>query len=314
LHLSCPEAARLVLSGPESMNLIERVEEQEPERSGSVTSIASELGADMPHRVRALVIEAIRERSLPMWQRIVSLGFALESLASVEAKQATAVMEEHLRVMREGLFQKVMAEWKPDPAFQLEIVLDLVVARLGSDYTAPRFKECFGDFMNGLAWTAESTMEELGVRYSEAASRHFLPFIGRHEHLLENYLVNYIFRTMFPYRRKLANQTFAMDSGLESMRNAWLVLSIHYAIIRTLLTGMAARYQGEMSMTHAIKLVQSYSKAFLHDTAFETNAIAYMEKNVKDPGSAVGVLVMDCAVASGVPQEQPKLRFRTANA
>ena len=97
-----------------------------------------------------------------------------------------------------------LARQKGDPAFQLETVLELVVTRLESDYAAPRFIECYSDFMRGLAWTPDSTMEELTARYYLSSQTSFLPFARRNEHLLENYsLINYIFRTVFPYRCKL---------------------------------------------------------------------------------------------------------------
>lgn len=292
LHLSCPEAARIVLSDPDAMVIHERVEEGLPHRSGSVKLIAGD-PEDRMYQVRSLVIQVIRERSLPLWQRIVSLGFAMEKLADVDTARAVEVLEDHLSQLRQGSFREALARQEGDAAFQLETVLELVVIRIESDYTAPRFIECYRDFMRGLAWRPDAPTEELAARRSMASRSYLLPFLSRNEHLLENYLINYIFRTIFPYRRKLPDQKFALDSSRESLRNALLLLSIHYTIVRTLLIGMAALYKDKLTMDHAIKLVQSYSKAFLHVSSFENLAVEYLEKAVEDPAGKIAALVMD---------------------
>jgi lysine-N-methylase len=276
LHLSCPEAARLVLKDPEAMVLCESMEESPPHRAGSLSAVE---GADETlNRVRALMIEVIRERSFPMWQRIVSLGFAVDRIADVDTTRAVKIMQNHVNAFRRGLFQSIFAEQQAAPAYQLETVLKLIVTRLGADYTTPRFLDCYKDFMLGLAWTNESTMEDLAARYQLASEEYFQPFVRRHEHLLENHLVNYIFRTLFPYRRKRPNQTYVVDTSRESMNNSFLLLTAHYAIVRTVLIGMAARHKADLSIDHAVKLVQSYSKAFMHSNSFETVVIESLNK------------------------------------
>jgi lysine-N-methylase len=291
-NLSCPEAARRVLNDPDAMVFHDRVEEALPHRAGSVTTIAGDPD-DRLHQVRARVIDVIRERSVPLWERIVSLGFAMDGLAGVDPADAAPILENHLEKLRRGVFRNALAARKSDPVFQLETVLELVVTRIGSDYTPPRFIECYSDFMRGLAWTADSTTEEFAAHYDISFRTYFLPFVHHHEHLFENYLVNYIFRTVFPYRRKLPDQRFAIDSGRESLKNALLLLSIHYAIVRTLFIGMAALYKDNLSVDHFIKLVQSYSKAFLHISSFERVAFEYFEKNVEEPENGMALLVMD---------------------
>lgn len=292
LHLSCPEAARLALEDPDAMVLEERTEETLAHREGSVNRIE---GAedDLAHPVRALAIELIRERSLPLWQRVVCVGFAINRIAGVDMAGAVAILEEHLKSVRRGSFGEILNATKGNRVFQLDTVLELVVRRLGSDYTSPRFLECYKDFMNGLAWTPKCTIEELAARHEFAALRYFQPFVERNEHLLENYLINYLFIAAFPYRTKLPGGKFVMDTSSEAMRRSFVILAVHYAIIRTLLIGMAALHKSEFSVQHAVRLVQSYSKAFLHCVSFEAAAMEYLNENVGDPVCKVAEMVMD---------------------
>jgi lysine-N-methylase len=297
LHLSCPEAARLVLDDPEAMVFHERVEEYVPQRPGSLNLIVADPD-DLLFQIRILMIELIQERSLRLWQRIVHLGLVIDRLAGDDLADAVTVLEDYLRSLRQGSREGILPALKADPTFQLETVLKLVVTRVGSDYTSPRFLECCMDFLRGLAWTPDSSMEELAGRYYRSSRNHFLPFVRRHEHLLENFLAHYIFRAVFPYRSRLPDQKSAIDSSGESMRHSFVLLAVHYAIVRTLLIGMAALHRENLSSQHAVKLVQAYSKAFLHCSSFETAAIEHFEKNAGqtsagDPTHKVAELVMD---------------------
>ena len=65
-----------------------------------------------------------------------------------------------------------------------------------------------------------------------------------------------------------------------------------YSIVRTLLIGMAALHKENLEFRHAVKLVQSYAKAFLHDNSFETLAIGLLSKEAC-PAHLIAVLVTD---------------------
>ena len=304
LHLSCPEAARLVLADPEGMVFEERTEDSQASRPGSITPLLFDSGdvdlddvdsghGDYLHQVRALIIELIQERSRPLWQRIVSLGLAMERLAGLDLTLAVPVMADHLKRFRAGELGTIPLSPRADPVQQLETALELIVFRLGLDYTSPRFLECYRELMDGLLWTDQSSMTELGARYSRAATEYFLPFVSRHPYLLENYLVNYIFRTLFPYRRKRPDQSFVFDSGRESMRDAFLLLGLHYSLLRTLLIGAAAWHKEELRVDHAIQLVQSYSRAFQHIASFEAHVLEVLRKGPEPVAQKIAVLVMD---------------------
>ena len=292
LHLSCPEAARLVLNDPDAMVLQEHMEEPLPHRPSSLAVIAGEPD-DRIHQVRTVLIEMIQERSLPLWERIVSLGLGVDRLADIDIANAVPVLENYRQEFRQGSLNDVFTRVKADPSLQLVTVVELVLGRIGTDYTSPRFLECYKDFMRGLAWTAESTIEDLTARYCFAYQNYFLPFQRRHEHMLENYLANYIFRTIFPYRSRLPDRGFAIDRSSASIRHSFVLLAVHYAIIRTLLIGMAAFYKENLNVDAVVTLVQSYSKAFLHSSSFEAAAIEHLTKNFGDAGCKIAELVMD---------------------
>ena len=288
LHMSCPEAARLILSDPDAMIVHEYVEQSPEHRPGSLNLLSNDPRGHL-YAARAALIESMRDRSLPLWRRIANLGPAIDRLAGVEIADAAPVLRDWLKNVERGSD----AEAGPrNSTFQLETVLELVVARIGSDYTPARFLDCYRDFMHGLAWRPETTMEQLAARYDAADETYLRPFLRRYEHFFENYLISYVFRTVFPYCSRLPDRRFKIDSSRESMTHSYVLLAVHYAILRALLIGMAGRHQDALTIKQAIQLVQSYSKAFLHSTSFEAAAMEYLQKNVGDPATKVAALVM----------------------
>ena len=292
LHLSCPEAARLALTDPDAMVFRERAEDELTYRPGALTS-AGDAPDDHLREVREFMIRVIRERSRPLWQRIATLGLGIDDLARVQAMPAVTVLENHLKRLGQGSFDQILSNQAPAPAGQLEAVAELIVARFETEFTSPRFLECYGEFMRGLGWTGDSTMEELAGRYHRAQHSYFLPFVRSHEHLFENYLVNYLFRTLFPYGRKQADTKLAIDSSGESMKSAYLLFAAHYAIILTVLIGMAALHEHNLNLNHALKLVQSCTKAFQHSSSYSTVVLQYLARHMNDPMRDVVALVRD---------------------
>lgn len=233
LHLSCPEAARLVLLDPDSMKMVRGKAADLEFRLAAVSRVA-EPDKDLRERMAA----TIRDRSQPLAERILAIGQAIEPFS-------------------------------PAPAVSpLEDILELIVGRMGAEYTSPRFLECYGEFMRGLGWTGESTMEELAARCRTVSREYYSPFVARHPYLFENYLLNYMYRTMFPYGWKQADQKMATDLRREAIRDAYLVMVAHYAIIKMVFIGMAGLHREKLCVDHAVKLVQSATRVFQHSSAF----------------------------------------------
>jgi lysine-N-methylase len=181
----------------------------------------------------------------------------------------------------------LMAEASPNPTAQLEILSDLLVARLNADPCPRRFLECYQEFIDGLQWTLGSTLHEIGVRYAEAYSRYYVPFMSRHEHILENYLVSYVHRTLFPLGTPESNQRLR-DAGVSSTAAAQYVLLVaHFAIVKGLLIGMAAFHQSALDTGHVVKLIQSCSKTFEHSITYPGRVVETLAS------SSLGTLIQN---------------------
>ncbi len=138
--------------------------------------------------------------------------------------------------------------------------------------------------MDGIQWTSASTMDEIGARYAEAYSQHYLSFMRGHDYMLEHYVVNYAHRTLFPFGLPESNGRL-QNHGISSPIAAQYMLMIaYYAITRTLLIGMAGFHQGAFGTGQIVKLIQSSTKTFEHSLTYPGRVIQMLaEKSMTTP-------------------------------
>jgi lysine-N-methylase len=282
LDVSCPEAARLTLLDP---NPMEFDEEEGPPRDGRLGELAvlttTDAASPNPYahfrEIRAFAIEVLHYRAYPLWKRLVILASfcdQLEQLAEAgQNAQVPAATQWFRQAMQGNLLDSAIHQHAPKPVLQLGIMLELIVARITEEYVSPRFLACYQEFKDGIAWTAESSMEEIGQRYAAAYSREFAPFLSRHGHMLEHYLVNYVHRTLFPLRPQKGTGEPSVDHKADTIRDQFLLMLVYYGVIRTVLIGVAAFHRMEFGPGHAIQAVQSVTKAFEHNLSFPERAL-----------------------------------------
>src|SRR5207302_2439615 len=131
----------------------------------------------------------------------------------------------------------------------------------------PRFLECYEAFMPAVGWTAESSMDDIGRNYMAVFSEHYAPFMSRNEYMLEHYLVSYVHRTLFPLGPQESSGGRGVHQPAGSIRDQCLLMTAHYAIIQTVLVGLAGHHKAEFAAGHVVQLIQSFTKAFEHSVA-----------------------------------------------
>ena len=91
----------------------------------------------------------------------------------------------------------------------------------------------------------------------------FLPFILKHPHVLENYLVNNLFRGLFPFGDRLRDPTAPLQ-----MTREFSALAIQFSLIKGLLIGVAGYYKRAFSVEHVVQTIQTATKHFEHFPEF----------------------------------------------
>lgn len=260
LDLSCPEAARVALLNPAPMEFIERDYQDGAVRHSDLPALDASVWGEFPGAQRA-IFDLLRDRSRPLWERLLAVGRLCEG-----------------KPVGEGV------DRASDIALQLDTVVDLMLTRMSSDANPVRFLECYREFINGLHWTSTSTPKDVAARYGWAHQLYYAPFMKQHEYMLEHYLVNYAYRTLFPFGLPESNKRLQNDRVASSVAAQYMWMVANYAIVRTLLIGMAGFYKSTFNSDYVIKLIQSASKTFEHSATFPARAIEILvEKGMTTP-------------------------------
>ena len=282
LDLSCPEAARIVLLDPNPMQFDTDDGPRRDPRLGNLSILRTSNGtSDKPYQyfreIRDLVIWLLQYRADPLWKRLMILGSLCDQLQTMtetgEQPQTVDVLNAYRDGVERGLFDQAASAHTTQPVKQLELVLELIVARISSDFTTPRLLSCYQKFMDAMAWTADLSMDHLGKRYAAAHSQYYAPFLSQHHYMLEHYLVSYVHRTLFPLGPQESTRGLSVHHIANTIRYQGLLMMAHYGIIQLLLIGMAAFHKEQFGTGEAIQVIQSFTKAFEHSPTFPERAL-----------------------------------------
>ncbi|HTZ97718.1 MAG TPA: flagellin lysine-N-methylase [Terriglobales bacterium] len=268
LMLSCPEAARLVLLNPDLLS---------PVHPAITEPVCSEIAGDATEQsrspqawfwsIRKCVLAVVRNRAYPIWQRLFLLGLLcgqLDAIANGELDcPIPAYLHEFEAIVLVGSLRAGMDALPADCALQLDVVLRLAGMLLTKCNASPRFFDCVHAFTAGIGNGPGATLESLTARYTQAHDQFYAPFFDRHPYILENYLINTIFRCQYPFGRGGTS-----PSSRPSLAREHALLTGQFALMRGLLIGVAGFHAEAFCANHVVFTVQSASKHFEHHPDF----------------------------------------------
>jgi lysine-N-methylase len=296
LDLSCPEAARVVLLNPLPMNFDEQEYTDGSLRLAGFPSLDTSSLKDSTERyhffrdIRRFAISLLQDRSHPTWKRLFMVGCLCEKLEEAGSlggdRNALNIIQDYINDLDNGMLNDALTKCSAQPTVQLEVVLELIVARISSEFNPRSFLDCYKQFMDGIQWTTASTMDEIGARYAEAYAQYYVSFMSQHEHILEHYLVNYVHRTLFPFGLQERNQRLFNERVPSPIAAQYMLMIALYAITQTLLIGLAGFHKTAFGFDQVIKLIQSCTKTFEHSVTYPGRVIQMLaDKSMTTPTS-----------------------------
>jgi len=265
LSLSCPEAARNVLLDPDFMQ-IEADLFSGAFRTDNVFELACERnGSDgQPEgayrELRVMLIETVRDRSRPLWLRVLLIGWLCGRMEGNAGGQEgfRGILEEHRLMVQGGELPAELRDLRSDARLRFEVIFELCDARL-REGAGSRFQDIFWAFVEGVGEVGGAGAEDDVVRFQRAEEEYYRPFFERSPFILENYLINYIFQNLFPYGR-------TGGTGLNALGffGEYLQMTMQFAWINALLVGVAGRYKSAFAEEHVVKTIQSVTRAVEH--------------------------------------------------
>jgi lysine-N-methylase len=302
LDLSCPEAARIALLDPNPMEFDEAEGAPRDPRIRNLSILrTTDVASDKPYRffreIRAFTIWLLQYRRDSLWRRLTLLASFCDQLQQLvdtgQQEKTLEAIEAYRDGIERGIFDQALASHQPQHAKQLELVLELIVGRIRSDYTTPRLLACYKKFMDSMQWTADVGMAELGERYAPAHAQYYAPFLAAHGHMLEHYLVNYVHRTLFPLGAQESTRGLSTHHIAKTVRDQCLLLLAHFGIVQTLLIGMAAFHKDHFSTAEAIETIQSFTKVFEHSPSFPERALDVLKQKGVTSSVMLAILLVN---------------------
>ena len=191
-----------------------------------------------------------------------------------------------------------MEALEAQPADQLKLVADILRMRLAEPPNPPRFIECIADYERGLRTTTARNEQEILDAFA-TGQQVLNDLLEEQPQLIENYLLNHIFKNSFPFGRQ------PLQSG-PSMRPApdpeaeHTLLCVLATLAHTLLVGIAAHYREDFGVAHVVKLIQSLAKAIEHGTTFPARLAEYVQQRGPD-----AILIRSAIMPAQPPSSSP---------
>lgn len=205
--------------------------------------------------LRVFIISLLQNRLYPLWQRLVILGLFCKNLDSLISENKIDgildLINTYLDHLKQDVFHDSLDNIPNHLSFQIELIKLIKIRADGTKDT--RFEEFFGEAMQSINYSGELTKEELSAQYALVYEKYYLPVAAKHEYILENYLVNYVFMTLFPFK----NEKCVFDN--------YVMLIVHYAMVKMLLIGIAGFHKEEFNTGHMISLIQSLTRVITHN-------------------------------------------------
>lgn len=258
--LSCPETARLALLKEEGIGFIE-VQEPASTRGFMQRDLILKGKEELFWELRIFTIQILQNRRVSIENRLIILGMfyqRVEPLSLIERKEQleTIKLEFEKRIENEEFLASIN-QLPTNLIFQINVCKSLIEHRLTSQITSQRYMDCISEMVEGLGINEGLEEKSIIKRYNDAYEKNYKLFMEKHEYILENYLVNYVFKGLFPYNQATFFEDFVM-------------LVINFSMIKMHLIGMGSYHHG-LNAELAVKLIQSYSKTIEHNRDYLKN-------------------------------------------
>jgi lysine-N-methylase len=238
--------------------------------------------------LRSFSLAVITDPRYPLWQRLFILGSFSGRLGDVVTQNRGGLLpkllNDYSEIIVEKRLQTALEGIPSNPLPQLEVALKFVDRAL-INMNSRSYAECRSEFLDGIQYDPEKPISSCIPAYTEACARYYRPFMDAHPSMLENYLVDYVLSRCFPMSRN------GRVLELGDPKGAYFMMCIHFAVIQTMLIGLAGHYRKEFGTEHVIKLVYSFSRMVEHNAKFLDDVKTYLaDANLMNP-SGMAILL-----------------------
>lgn len=270
--LSCPEAARLALLNPEGI-YFERKEEEINEQWQLMSRLAGAASEKyLFWDVREFAIDVVQDRKVSLSDRLILLGLFVNKMQEHVSKEQfeaiPSLVKEFRYKMNDLDYMNRLTTIHDNLSLQIQTIIKLITIRKNAGLTNDRYIECLNDMVKGfkLDNQKEYKYEDLEETYLFNYENYFMPFYLKNEYIFENYVVNYMFESMFPH-----------PNGGDIFKQ-YKKMSIIFSMLKVHFIGISGHYKG-LNQDLAIKIIQSFVRSIEHNATYLNSVMEMMDSN-----------------------------------
>ncbi|GAA0076630.1 flagellin lysine-N-methylase [Clostridium sp. CTA-5] len=274
LDVACPEAARILLLREEGIGFKESEETLGKHILSSCIDTNSKEFRDSSVRylkeIRDLSIKIIKSREFDLSERLFILGDFLEKLEeklSCNYKEVIKFINGYKISLINNSYKKDEKNYVFEVSFFKKMVDDLNVFK---EVDSNSFKEYTKEIIEGFNISEENTISTYSERYKKGFNLYYKEFIENNSYIFENYLVNFIYKNLFPF------------SETESVFDGYIMLLIRYSFIRFYLIGIFLFNKEAYSPERVVRFIQVFSKTIEHHKTYLVDVLEYIKENNLD--------------------------------
>lgn len=274
-NMSCPEVARLALLNSDPMEFFE-IKLAQPDKYSRLNQLNPE--RQKPNDIqfyfwdlRIFSIELLQNRSYSLTDRVLILGLFYHNvqdyISNDSIPEVPKLIENYRKLVRAGSLQEYLNQIPVEATAQIRLLKELIDVRIHAGGANERYLDSFQAFLDGISYDEADGIESIAARYQDAHDAYYKPFMSTHSYILENYLVNYIYKNTFPF---YGNNIGVFDN--------YVYLALHYSLIKMHLIGIAGYYKENLTVHHVITLIQSLAKTIEHSNRYLQFTFDYLKK------------------------------------
>jgi lysine-N-methylase len=241
-------------------------------------------------KLRNLSVLILQLRKHKLWLRVVMLGFFIQMadklLAEGKEDEIIEQAEEYIKsVEAENYdeYKNMIPDWYDIKISNMHTLFE-TLTHSRREKKRDHLNICFDQVKEGLGIVNEDTpVQEVVDNFIAARDLYYTSFFANQEYVLENYLVNTVLATGFPFKYR----------GEKNMYDNFVRLAIRYSLIKFLLIGMAGYHKADFNQEIVIKTITAFSRLFDHNNDLSDAFLYFFNNSMSTEMGTLCVLVKD---------------------
>lgn len=269
LSISCIEVARNILlrENPIEFNLDIKELDVKNIQKNINTKKFKNLREKYFNEIRIFSIGLIQNRSFSIEERLTILGLFIKTISELKEDLVIQTIQQYNNNIQNGDLNNLLNGIDNGKVLdsQLEFLTNIYKIIISKNIKDQRFMDNFINIVNKLQLVS-SNPELIKERFVESLNDFYNPFMKNYEYIYENYLVNYMFKNLFP----ISNM---------SLLDTYVNLVVHFSIMKMNLVGLCGHYKEEMDDEKVLHFIQSFAKVVEHDITIVGKIHRYLSEN-----------------------------------